>query len=357
MNDSPSTSRRSGAATVIDVAREAGVAPMTVSYVFSGKRKISKATQQRVFEAAKRLKYAPNLNAQRLVSGLSHNLIGIFTHHLDLGAHSEKVRIVQDALVHRGYEVPIFSGGYTVRSDESLTALLSSLRRQHPRAIICNTMELAPATLDELRRFIDEGGLAVVFDYETDLPCDNVVLDRINSSGDGARYLLQIGHRSIGFWHHNRVNPEDPRFIGYMQAMREFGIEPDPASFFSAGMVFEPEIAGVQLAERFLALPPQQRPTALLIVNDHMALTTIATLQRAGVRVPQDVSVVGHDDRDIARYAAVPLTTAAHPMREIAATIVELLDSRLAGYDGPPRRCVVKGQLIVRESTAPPPGI
>ena len=93
----------------------------------------------------------------------------------------------------------------------------------------------------------------------------------------------------------------------------------------------------------------------MCIINDVTASTFVTQLHRAGVRVPQDVSVVGYDDTPAARYALVPLTTVSHPVKGIANPIVEMLLSRLdASYDGAARCLEVKGELVVRESTAPP---
>jgi DNA-binding LacI/PurR family transcriptional regulator len=115
------------------------------------------------------------------------------------------------------------------------------------------------------------------------------------------------------------------------------------------------EEAGARLAEKFLKL--KERPTAICIINDVTASTFVTQLHRAGVRVPQDVSVVGYDDTPAARYALVPLTTVSHPVEGIARPIIEMLLSRLDGsYNGAPRCVHVKGELIVRESTAAPPG-
>lgn len=136
-----------------EVARAAGVAPMTVSYAFSGKRKIADKTRAHVLETAKTLGFEPNPHAQRLANGHSHDTIGLFVSYLDLGVQAEKLRVIQGALVEAGYEVPIYTGGFAFQKAGAVTALMNSLRRQNPRAIVCNTIELTSETLDELRRY------------------------------------------------------------------------------------------------------------------------------------------------------------------------------------------------------------
>jgi DNA-binding LacI/PurR family transcriptional regulator len=106
------------------------------------------------------------------------------------------------------------------------------------------------------------------------------------------------------------------------------------------------------MASYFLSL--KNKPTAVCIVNDYAALAFISEVQRAGVRVPDDVSVVGHDDRPIARYCNVPLTSVSHPVAEIAENVVNVLLDRLNGdCDAPYRTVTVRGGLVIRESSAP----
>jgi DNA-binding LacI/PurR family transcriptional regulator len=102
-------------------------------------------------------------------------------------------------------------------------------------------------------------------------------------------------------------------------------------------------------------MDPAARPTGLCIVNDRAAQAFIVGAEELGLRVPEDVSVVGQDDLPPARFGRVPLTTVTHPVAAIADLMLALLRQRLAGYDGPPRREVVRGELVARSSTARPP--
>jgi DNA-binding LacI/PurR family transcriptional regulator len=105
------------------------------------------------------------------------------------------------------------------------------------------------------------------------------------------------------------------------------------------------------LAEAFLTWP--EKPTALCIVNDVSASTFVTVLARSGLKVPDDVSVVGFDDAPAARYALVPLTTVSYPLEAIGRHVVEFTQSRLKGYKGPPRKVVMQSELITRCSSAP----
>jgi LacI family purine nucleotide synthesis repressor len=104
------------------------------------------------------------------------------------------------------------------------------------------------------------------------------------------------------------------------------------------------------MARRFLQM--KKRPTALSIVNDHVSLAFVVELGRAGVRVPEDVSVVSHDDRLIASYCSVPLTCVSQPVEAIAHAVCEMLLERLAASTAPPRAITFKGELVQRQSVA-----
>jgi len=95
-----------------------------------------------------------------------------------------------------------------------------------------------------------------------------------------------------------------------------------------------------------------ERPTGLCIVNAYVALAFMVEVMHAGVRIPQDVSIVGHDDQPIAAYCPVPLTSVSHPAREIAQAVVALLLDRLAGSQEPPQTVVIRGELTMRGSVA-----
>lgn len=343
------------AATIADVARAAGVAKSTASTALNGKGRMSPATRRAILSVARRLGFEANPHAQHLSSGRSDDTIGLFSLDLDMDVGTRKIKIIHRLLVAEGFNVPVYSLSTTDSTtehgdDRQQTALMNSLRRQRPRAIVCANEALLPATLNELRRYADEGGHVVCYDLDTGSPHDCVVFDREANTYCAARHLLELGHRELGLYIGGPDRPRQPRRLGFERALQEFGVRPRHDWLFSGGVY---EIGGAMAAERFLAL--KDRPTAMCIVNDYAALAFVARLHRAGVRVPEDVSIVSHDDAPIAEFAQVPLTTVAHPVDAIARAVADLLLSRLSNsYSGPPRRLFLRGDLVLRESSAPP---
>ncbi len=339
--------------TIHDVAQRAGISKSTVSRALTGEGKVSAQAREAVFKAAADLGFEPNLNAQMMGRGGGSETIGLFFLNLDLGVGTLKVQVIQHLLGVKGYTVPIHAYGYreigvALQPEELLRGLL----RQSPRAVICNVGNIKNQALErEITRYVNQGGIAVCYDWECLDVADCVIFDREDNSYQAARHLLDLGHRDIGFC--SQRGPLSPRWRGVQRALEERGLVMREECAFVPSNYMEFEPGAIELAAQFLAL--KQRPTGICIVNDHTASAFTSEVMRAGVRVPEDLSIVGHDDSCIARCAPVPLTTVSHPVNAIAEAVVELLDSRVKGtYHGPPRHLTVRGQLVERQSTTAP---
>jgi DNA-binding LacI/PurR family transcriptional regulator len=340
-------------ATILDVARSVGVGKSTVSLVLRGEGNISAATREAVLQAARNLNYDINPHAQGLRQRVSQQ-IDLFSLDLDVGVGTRKMQAIQHMLGIKGYAVPIHGYGYRLTGHPINQAeLLRGVCRQRPRAIVCNNNGLLEEARDELERYLDGGGIAICYDEYVVPTADSVLFDREDNTYQAVRHLLELGHRKVGAFLRGHTQPACRRVAGFERALREWNVEQRSEWMFTTHDYIQFEEFGVELAQKFLGL--KDRPTAMCILNDHTSLAFIAEVERAGVRVPQDLSVVSHDDAFIARCAPLPLTTVSHPVEEIAAAVVEMLESRLHGQCGDaPRQIVIKGELVTRSSAAPP---
>jgi DNA-binding LacI/PurR family transcriptional regulator len=347
--------------TLADVAREAGVATSTVSFTLSGKRTAAPETREAIFSAARRLGYVPNPYAQRLATGRSLDLVALFTLTIDYGVNTQNLLGIQRSLHEDGLRAPIYGYDYhTAFEPQEQAALMRDLRLQKPLAIVCATAGMQAEALNELQRYLEEGGNAVCFSYSGSAPveCDQVIMDGESESYHAAKHLLELGHRRIAFfktgpWGEDR--PRIARIEGLKRALAEFGIPWDEEWSLWGGEVNAWERSGQELALRWAGMPKATRPTGFTIVNDFAAQAFLVQVLRLGFQVPYDVSVVGNDDQPIAEFGRVPLTTTRFPKNEIVQTALRFIRDRLHGFTGPPRQQWIQGQLIVRESTAPPP--
>ncbi len=334
-----------------------GMHKSTVSLALSGKGNISAGTRARVLAATQELGYEPNPLAQRLANGHRNPTVCIFSGVLDVGLATEKILMIQKEMSARSFETPIYTCPEPADgADTSQAALLKNLCRQRPQAIICAASMLDPSVFGELEAYQKSGGIVVSYDVPVPLSCDQVVFDREDNAYRAARHLLERGHRRLGIGMSNTApwlsghadGPQSFRLRGFARALEEFDVRVRPEWCFRTAAY---ERGGAEMARQFLGMA--DRPTGLCIVNDYVALAFMVEVMRAGVRIPQDVSVVGHDDQPIAALCPVPLTSVSHPARKIAQAVVALLLDRLAGSQGPPQTVVIRGEMAARESVAP----
>lgn len=342
--------------TLADVARHAGVSKTTASHAISGKGWVADSTRETVLRLADEMGFQIDPLARLLSNGRSEKTIGFYTLDLDLSGRTRQLQIIQATLSERGYSVPIYAYGYKGRDElANQMELMDNLAAQRPRAIICNTSGVHKKVLQRLQKFADDGGILVCHGYFEFAPlsCDQIMHTQGESFGLATRHLTQLGHRKIGVFNVGQRKPADRVLDCVTEALREVKAAVHDEWLFCNDGTRRYEEDGARLGEEFLAL--KERPTAMLIANDYAATAFIATVTRGGVRVPHDVSVVGFDDDAIAPYGVVPLTTVSAPVEKVATHVVELLISRLeAGFSDEPRFITVRGELIVRESTAAP---
>jgi len=340
------TTRKS--VTLRDVAALAGIDKATASRALSGKGYMSPQTREAALRAAQELGFQPDLNAQHLAQGRNHNIIALLPDN-DLGVLSQQAFSIKHRLDDMDFEIQMHDVPRWVNHfEERQAALVNKVRRQRPGAIITGSV-LVPGVLEELQLFMKEGGVVIGYGAKLDLQCDQVPFDCLHRAYLATRHLLELGHRKLGFCFHGAIQQDAEELVGFSRAMKEFGAPIQKKWLFAGGNYEE---GGARLADAFLKWP--QKPTGLCIINDVSASTFVTTLFRNGFSVPHDVSVVGFDDAPAACYALVPLTTVSYPIEPMNLHVVEFTQSRLKGYDGPPRTVVVQSEIVIRNSTAPP---
>lgn len=191
--------------------------------------------------------------------------------------------------------------------------------------------------------------LACQYPSEASFPV--VSIDNVRAVADAVTYLIGLGHRRIGhITGPSNLTVTRDRVDGYGLALEAHGIAVDPRLIREGDFHFA---SGYSSTEALLQLDP--RPTAILAHSDEMAMGAVRAIQRAGVRVPTDISVIGFDDTWLASSFDVPLTTVAQPMGEIGYKAAELLIALIKGGDCEAKHLKVPHRLVVRESSGPAP--
>lgn len=331
--------------TIKDVARLAGVSPSTVSRVLANHPKISPETARRVREAMERLGYVPNAAAKSLVSQTTHTL-GII---LPRAAEElfvnpffpEVLRGISVQAQQAGYDLLLASGSTEREEREAVTRLVLG-RRVDGVLLLCSRVG------DPLIRFLREQRFPFVLigraeDDEGIVSVDN---DNVRAAYDATRHLLEKGHRRIAFISGPQtfVVSQD-RLAGYRAAMEEAGLSIRPEWVIEAPFLQE---GGYLALDRLLHLP--ERPTALVVTDDIIAIGILRELYAYGWRVPDDLALVSFNNVALAELTTPPLTTVDIDIYRLGTTATSLLLRRIAGEALPATRVIVPHRLIVRES-------
>jgi LacI family transcriptional regulator len=320
-----------------DVAAEAGVDASVVSRVLSGDSRLSirPETRQRVLEAASRLDYRPNTAARTLKTARTM-AIGMTVPDLANQNYATIAVGAEQRAAAAGYVLLVASGS----ASERMLAL-------HGRI---DGLLVGMATSEKPRLGeLGGGGIpALLVNRREPYGVPSVTVDDEAGAALATRHLLSLGHRRIG----HVAGPQNAdtgrrRLRGYAQALAEAGVEAPPELI--AETSFD-EAGGYVAASRLLRVEP--RPTALFVGNIRAAIGAMAAARRAGLRVPDDLSIVGFHDAPFASYVDPPLTTVRMPLQEMGRQAVDNLLALLAGQAVGDTVVAIAPELVVRSSTA-----
>lgn len=338
--------------TIKDVAREAGVSISTVSLVMNGKGYVSPETRTRVQEAVRKLRFVPRHAARSLPSRRTGN-VGF---------------VVRDDHFRR--TEPFYTGVYLgtefEANNQSLYVLLSTIPSAYrpgehtPRFLKERNADgilIAGKVPDAFMEEAQLSGLPVVLiDYEYQaLPA--AIIDNIGGARAAVRHLIERGHRHIAFVGADMKHPSlSARREGFQLACAEAGLTAADVLFIEAEGGFTDYETGTQLAKRLFATPG--RPTAVFCVNDATALSVIDQAATLGLRVPEDLAVVGFDDVPRAKHSRPSLTTVrvqTEQLGELALRyLVDLIEEGLSRGTRParePHRIIIPTELVIRNTT------
>lgn len=341
--------RRGRSVTILDVAEKAGVSVSTASRALTGHPDVSAQTRKRVLSASRELEYRPSMLAQSLVLGKT-STIGLLVSDIANPFYPALARSIEDAASDFGYIV-----------------------------VLCNTHDDPARSLKYLDRLVaqgvdgiihasvgeDEGHLSLAI--QAGVPV--VVLNRrprllhnvdvvVSANQKGAEavvtHLLELGHRTIG----HIAGPEyaslsEDRLEGYRRALEKWELPFDSTLVVRSKFTRE---AGAEAVKELLQREP--RPTAIFAVNDVVALGVMDALHEMGIEIPQQISLVGFDDNEIARSPSVQLTTVRQNLHEMGRLgVVQLLDAMSNPETHQPQQIILEAEVILRNTSAQPANI
>lgn len=353
-NAAPLRPVRAPRVTIRQVAELAGVSISTVSRALNGQADVSEETRIVIEQVARSHGYLtkrtapagpPQPLAQRSGEPLS-GLVGVTTTTSGTGYFSAILAGITEALAERDMWTVV------APTQQEHDREVSALKRLTRSDVLGALLLLPEESGEELRRLKDDGLVFVVVDPLHDLGPDLPVVGVANSSGahQATSHLLQLGHRRVGVITGRRDGAATRgRLQGHYAALAEAGVMPDPLLEVEADFLVS---SGAVAAEQLLALPTP--PTAIFAFNDSMAVGALQTARARGLRIPEDLSIVGFDDTPEAEAAHPGLTTVHQPLRELGRMGVSVLVRLLDSPDLEPAHVELATQLVVRSSTAAP---
>ncbi len=351
--------RRRPHVTIDVVAAEAGVSASTVSHVLNGRAdtaRISKATTQRVLEAARRLSYIPN-HAARSLRRQRTGIITVLAWRLSSPFYAGIATGVRNVARQHGFQVGVIDAGALDMAVE--VQALADLRTGISDGVIVATghhRRGGPAT-DALLDLVQNGiPCSLVLDRSPAPMLPAIDVDHAGGAYLATRHLLNLGHTRIAHFTFNDapLEPDDistqsARYAGHRRALTEAGVVPDPRWLFLGGREIEGgRVMAHELVARFPN--PASRPTAVTAFNDRTAIGVIRGCYELGIRVPEDIALIGFHDIPTAQYTTPALTTIGHPLVEMGELAAESLFTLLQGGEVTERDRTVPVSLVVRES-------
>lgn len=326
--------------TIHDVAKAAGVSVSTVSKAVNGRYGIADATVQRVLDAVKQLGYESSLVASSMRARRT-GVIGVLLADFEPFS-AEILKGVGSAVHDTAFDLLAYSGSHLGAGDGWERRSLSRLSGTLIDAAIMVTPTVVSAGTEIPVVAIDP------HTGRADLP--TVESDSFGGALTATRHLIELGHRRIGFLAGRPdLRSAGLRDAGYRRALSDAGIPLDPA-LVGIGRY---ELDVTRESARIM-LSGESRPTAIFAANDLSAIAVIDVAHELGLRVPDDLSVIGFDDVPEATRRALPLTTIQQPMRRLGAVAADMVFTLLSGQEVDEMHVILPTRLVVRATTAPP---
>ncbi|MGZ0803712.1 DNA-binding transcriptional regulator CytR [Kluyvera ascorbata] len=330
------------AATMKDVALQANVSTATVSRALMNPEKVSQATRNRVEQAALEVGYLPQMQGRNMKRNESRTILVIVPDICD-PFFSEVIRGIEVTAAAQGYLVLIGDCAHQNQQEKTFIDLI--ITKQIDGMLLLGSRLPFDASIEEQRNLPP---MVMANEFAPELGLPTVHIDNLTASFDAVNYLHELGHQRIACI----AGPEEMplchyRLQGYVQALRRCGITVDPHYIARGNFTYE---AGANALEQLLVLP--QPPTAIFCHSDIMALGALSYAKRQGLKVPDDLSIIGFDNISLAEFCDPPLTTVSQPRFDIGREAMLLLLNQLSGQFVDSGSRLLDCELIIRGSTS-----
>jgi LacI family purine nucleotide synthesis repressor len=328
-------------ATIKDVARLAGVSTTTVSHVINKTRFVAESTQEKVMAAVKTLNYAPSAVARSLKCN-STRTIGMLVTQSTNPFFSEVIDGVESYCYRQGYTLILCNTGGLYEKQRDYIRMLAE-KRVDGMLVICS--DLTEELLEMLEAYGDIP--KVIMDWGPKSSQADKIIDNSEAGGYLAtKYLIDRGHHAIACLSGQLSKAAcQERIQGFRRAMAEANLTPTEDWILEGN--FECDTA-VLAADKIIAM--DEKPTAVFCFNDTMALGLMSRLQQRGIKIPDEISVIGYDNIETSEYFSPPLTTIHQPKRRVGKNAFEILLERIRNKEHERRVFEMHPEVVERDT-------
>ena len=338
------TSLRHKRVTVEEVARQVGLSAMTVSRVLNNHPSVSEKTRKRVLDTSRRLGYTPNQIAKSLVLRKTHT-IGVVVPEITHSFFPEAIRGIEEVTYRLGYHLILTHSAEDVRREEDAIRTLEAKRVDGILISMAQTVE----DFRLYKQLVRQGVQVVFFDRcVPGIGASCVGIDDEESARRITEHLIGHGYRRIAHLSGpTRVSIGAARLRGFKKALRENGVALHDELIVESGFH---ESGGYEAMRRLLDLPAERRPRAVVAINDPAAYGAMKAIGERGIRIPEEVAIVGFSDDIRSELMPTPLTTIRQPAYEVGRRAAQQLFSEIEGTSEPAEQITVKAELVIRRS-------
>ncbi|MGJ8692711.1 MAG: LacI family DNA-binding transcriptional regulator [Thalassotalea sp.] len=326
--------------TIRDVAKEAGLSTGTVSKALSAPKTVSPKNLAKVQTAIKKLNYKPNMLSQKFRNKQSKTIVVLVPDIANL-FFAQVISGIENVAQNHGYSVLLGDTKDEIKREQEFINMVET-------RLADGIINLRPYIAGD-SMLPNDDVIAVSAGGCENTPYPHVRIDNVGASEKVVNYLISLGHKRIGVISGVAHNPHSiDRLAGYKKALAKAGIT------FNQELVYEGDFnywSGINASEYFFRMKDEM-PTAIFSMNDEMAISAMKGFLNHGVRIPEDVSITGFDDRNVSRYLNPALTTVSQPAEQIGEKSAELLLQLIEGKNPNQTEFVLPYDFVIRESTA-----
>jgi DNA-binding LacI/PurR family transcriptional regulator len=325
-----------------DIAKLAKVSPTTVSHVINETRFVMPETKERVFKAMRKLKYQPNLLARSLATGKTHT-VGLVISDIRNPFYPELIQGVEELAVNNEYNVFLCNTDYDI--DKGLKSIGALIKRKIDGIIVASS-QVDSSIIDQL---VDTDVNLVLVDWcKRNIKVDSLYFDYKVGIKEAISHLYSLGHRNIYFISGpKKLKTAEIRMRNFIEMIESYKKEKIKHKILEGNHKID---GGYEAGKKILK--EKNLPTAVVCSNDLTAAGAMKALQAGGVKIPDEISIIGLDNIALTEIVSPALTTIELERYKIGKTAMEMILNRIKNKDLPKQTCIFKTRLIIRESTS-----